>query len=79
MYLRQLTVVAPHIKVYSNLSPTMLYYKDDGDVGLTVGKDAAYYHPRAAHVFWTQEVQPFGYAGVTALFACMERALEGGI
>ena len=79
VYLRQLTVVAPHIKVYSNLSPTMLYYKDDGDVGLTVGKDAAYYHPRAAHVFWTQEVQPFGYAGVTTLFACMERALEGGI
>ena len=79
VYLRQLTVVAPYIKVYSNLSPTMLYYKDDGDVGLTVGKDAAYYHPRAAHVFWTQEVQPFGYAGVTALFACMERALEGGI
>ena len=44
---------------------------------LTIGKDAAYYHPRSAHVFWNEEVQPFGYDGVTALLHQIREALEG--
>ena len=75
--LRQLAETNKSIKVYSNLSPTMLYYADDGTVDLAIGKDAAYYHPKAAHVFWNQEIQPFGHRGVTTLFHEMIRAMEG--
>ena len=46
-------------------------------VDLAIGKDAAYYHPKAAHVFWNQEIQPFGHRGVTTLFHEMTRAMEG--
>ena len=75
--LRQLAETNGSIKVYSNLSPTMLYYADDETVDLAIGKDAAYYHPKAAHVFWNQEIQPFGYRGVTTLFHEMTKAMEG--
>ena len=75
--LRQLAETNGSIKVYSNLSPTMLYYADDETVDLAIGKDAAYYHPKAAHVFWNQEIQPFGHRGVTTLFHEMTRAMEG--
>ena len=75
--LRQLAETNGSIKVYSNLSPTMLYYADDETVDLAIGKDAAYYHPKAAHVFWNQEIQPFGHRGVTTLFREMTRAMEG--
>lgn len=78
VYLNQLAVLSPDTQVYSNLSPSMLYYEgNEHPVDLTIGKDAAYYHPRSAHVFWNEEVQPFGYDGVTALLHQIREALEG--
>ncbi len=79
-YLKALSKVNPEIRVYCNQDPSMLYYgeQDEHDcVDLTIGKDAAYYHPQAAHVNWNQDEQPFGYAGAAALYAEMERALDG--
>ena len=59
----------------SNLSPSMLYYEPDAAVTATIGKDAAYYHPDAARVLWTEERQPFGYAGVTKLFRSLQKVM----
>jgi nitrogenase molybdenum-cofactor synthesis protein NifE len=78
VYLNQLAVLSPDTQVFSNLSPSMLYYEgNEHPVDLTIGKDAAYYHPHSAHVFWNEEVQPFGYDGVTALLHQIREALEG--
>ena len=81
VFLKQLAALSPDTRVFSNISPSMLYYKDTGNhIHVTLGKDAAYYHPRAIHVLWTEEEQPFGYAGVTKLFKKLQEALdtEGG-
>lgn len=77
-YIKKLAVLSPETKIYSNLSPSMLFY-DAGraKVDVAVGKDAAYYHPECAGVLWSEERQPFGYEGVRALFGTMDRAMEG--
>ena len=78
VYLRHLQKLSPDTRVYSNLSPSMLYY--DGSrhpVDITIGKDAAYYHDDSAHVFWDEEIQPFGYAGVLALLRKLDAAWKG--
>lgn len=78
VYVRHLAELSPHTLVYSNLSPTMMYYEgSDHPVDLTIGKDAMYYHPDSAQVFWDEEIQPFGYDGVIALLQAIETALEG--
>lgn len=76
-YIRKIARISPATRIYSNLSPTMLFY-DAGKakVDIAVGKDAVYYHPECAHVLWSEERQPFGYEGVRALIATLTRALE---
>lgn len=76
VYIRHLAKLSPETKVYTNLNPTMLYYDcSQMDVDLTIGKDAIYYHPDAASVKWNEDVQPFGFRGVKALFDEMDAAL----
>ena len=49
VYLRHLAQLSPDTQVYSNLSPSMLYYRgQDHPVDVTIGKDAAYYHEQLA-------------------------------
>ena len=77
VYLRHLAQWSPDTEVYSNLSPTMLYYEGASHpVDLTIGKDAAWYHGTAAHVNWDDDIQPFGYAGVLSLLRRIGSALE---
>jgi nitrogenase molybdenum-cofactor synthesis protein NifE len=77
VYIRRLAEISPETKVYTNLSPTMMYYDcSNAEVSLTIGKDAEYYHPDCPNVPWNEEKQPFGYAGVTALFTQMREALD---
>lgn len=75
-YLRRLSQISPDTKVYSSQDPSMLSYEaQEGGRYLTIGKDAAYYHPRAAHVHWNSDLQPYGYAGVCALVRELEAAV----
>lgn len=75
-YLKKIARLSPRTKIYSNLSPTMLCYDESGsDAEAAVGADAVYYHPRLPGVGWNGERQPFGYAGVRALFGALDRAL----
>lgn len=74
-YIRRLSVLSPDTKVYTNLSPTMLYYNCAAEeVDLTIGQDARYYHPSVPNVPWNQDLQPFGYQGLTSLLTAMDQA-----
>lgn len=76
-YVKKIAKLSSQTKIYSNLSPTMLNYNvKDSDVNAVIGKDAGFYHPDCPGVDWNEERQPFGYAGVTALFEALEEALN---
>lgn len=76
VFLERLAELSPDTKVFSNLEPTMLYYDcSEAAVDVTIGKDAGYYHPGCPNLAWNQDVQPFGYAGVTALYRALEQTL----
>lgn len=76
IYIRHLAEKCPNARVYTNLSPTMLYYDcSQSEADITIGKDAGYYHPDCPNVAWNDEEQPFGYEGVIRLFQQMEAAL----
>ena len=70
-YLKQLAQISPETKIYSNLHPTMIYYKEaavpEGETLVALGKDAGYYHPGAVCVPWNSDTQPYGYDGVKRL------------
>lgn len=69
IYIRKIAELSPETKIYTNLSPTMLYYDcGESPVDITIGKDAQYYHPGCPNVAWNQERQPFGYSGLRHLF-----------
>lgn len=76
-YIAGIARLSPRTRIYSNLSPAMLSYETgDADADAAIGRDAVYYHPRCAGVVWDGERQPFGYAGVRALFEALGAALD---
>ncbi len=74
-YLQFLAEKSPETRVLSNMEPTMLYYDSSTcPCDVTLGKDAAFYQPQAKHVRFSEDEQPYGYAGIRRL---MEEILEG--
>ena len=72
VFVRRLAEMSPQTRVYSNMEPTMIHYDASGcPVDVALGKDAAWYHPAAAHLDWNSDVQPYGDAGVKALFEAL--------
>ena len=77
VYIRRISELSPDTQIYSNLSPTMLYYDISANAAdLTIGKDAAYYHPGVPNVAWNDEIQPFGYRGLVHLLEKIDTALR---
>lgn len=69
IYIRKIAELSPDTEIMSNLDPGMLYYENDGlKTDITIGKDAAYYHPESRHLNWNGDTQPFGFSGVRRLF-----------
>ena len=66
-YIRMLAKVSPDTEVYTGISPTMLNYREDLKANLTIGNDIGGYFPEAAHLDFNDEVQPFGFRGLTEL------------
>lgn len=66
-FLKKLAELSPETKIYSNLSPTMLHYKEE-KVDVYIGADCEYYHPETPGIDWCDDSQPFGYDGVIKLF-----------
>ncbi len=75
IYIRRIAEISPETRIYTNLSPTMLFYDcAGGEDVITLGKDAGYYHPDGVNVPWNDEQQPFGYRGLTRLFERLAEA-----
>ena len=82
VYIKKIAELSPQTRIYTNLSPSMMYYDcSEAPADMTIGADAAYYQPDAVNVPWNQEVQPFGYAAVRHLFRQLyeAREMEDGI
>lgn len=80
IYIRKIAELSPETRIYTNLSPSMMYYDCSGTTAdVTIGADAAYYQPDAPNVPWNQEIQPFGYAAVIHLFHQLYEAREGEV
>lgn len=77
-FIRKIAQLSPDTRVYSNLSPSMLYYRDNGGeaADLFIGRDAAYYHPGRPAVEWIQETVPFGFSAIRSLIASLEQKLR---
>ena len=43
---------------------------------MTIGQDAAYYHPESRHVLWNEEHKPLGFRGLEGLAKVLSEALE---
>ncbi len=77
----RIAALSPDTRIYSSLSPTMLFYGQGGQgegcrADLALGQDARFYHPRLPGTDWCPPRQPFGYAGLCALLDEMEAALR---
>ena len=46
--------------------------------GITIGRDAGWYHPELPNVQWISDIQPYGYGAVTDLFRALKAAMEEG-
>ena len=84
-YIRHLSDLSPETRVYSNLSPSMLLYKEntDGDADnegtlhIALGRDAGWYHPDYPCLLWGQDIQPFGFMGVCRFFEALSETVQG--
>lgn len=77
VYVQRLSELAPELRVYSNLEPTMLNYDcSEAHADVTIGKDAGYYHPGCPNLQWNEDIQPFGYAGLRKLLDGLTRVLS---
>ena len=78
-FITKIAEISPDTRFYTSISPTMMNYKLEGEVDITIGKDAAWYYPEAASVPFFSDVQPFGYKGLMRLLAEMEDALSANM
>lgn len=74
-YIRRIASYSPGTRLYTSISPTMMLYRCEGKVDVTLGKDAAFYYPDAANVPFFSDIQPFGYTGLIRLLREMEDVL----
>lgn len=76
-YIKALSRISPDTRVFCNNEPTMLYYDSSkAQADLTLGKDAAFYHPGVRHIDFNEDIQPFGYQGVQKLLNAIKEALS---
>jgi nitrogenase molybdenum-cofactor synthesis protein NifE len=74
-WIERIAKLSPGTRIYSNLEPSMLYYKAAVRPDITVGADAAYYHPGVPNLRWNDEAQPFGFAGLRRFYEGVAAAL----
>lgn len=76
-FINKIAKLSENTKIYSNLSPTMLFYNEkDFKADIVIGKDAMYYHPSCKGIGFNTEIQPFGYKGLQLLFKTLTKELE---
>lgn len=76
-FINKIAKLSKSTKIYSNLSPSMLFYDEtDFKADIVIGKDAMYYHPSCKGIGFNTEIQPFGYKGLQLLFKELSIELE---
>lgn len=75
-FIKRLASLYPEVPVYTGISPSMINYENDVRAELAIGKDGALYCPAAAPVEWNQELQPFGYTGLSGLLSKIREVLS---
>ena len=77
IYIQYLADLAPDLKIFSNLEPTMIYYDcSEAHADVTIGKDAGYYHAGCPNLPWNSDRQPYGYQAVWSLFEALDQLLS---
>lgn len=76
IFVRKIAELSPDTKIFSNLSPTMIFYEENCKPDVVIGSDAVYYHPETPGVHFNEETQPFGYRGVELLFGKLNKAIS---
>lgn len=78
-FIKKIAALAPGIRIYSNLSPSMLHYNAaQSGATIALGRDARYYHPQLKGIDWLGGEERFGYAMVEELFRALSALYEGG-
>ncbi len=78
IYIQRIAGFSPDTRICSNLSPTMVNYNcGECAADLSIGQDAACYHPDCPNVPWNAENKPFGYAGLRDLFGELTQVMAG--
>ena len=76
-YISALAKFSPETKIYSNLSPSMMFYEEGAAAcDVTLGRDAYWYHRELPNVQWNSERQPFGFSGALRLAHEIAAALK---
>ena len=78
LYIQQLACLSPDTRLYTGISPTMALYRPEGGADLTIGRDAAWYYPKAPNLPFCSDRQSFGYRGLVKLLRGMREELESG-
>ena len=79
VWIKKIAEISPGTRISSNLSPMMMLYRDNEvPCDVFIGQDAGYYHPGIPGIRWNGEEQPFGYAGIKALFNELDSVLRAG-
>ena len=78
LYIKQLASLSPDTRLYTGISPTMALYRPEGGADLTIGRDAAWYYPKAPNLPFCSDRQSFGYRGLVKLLRGMREELESG-
>ncbi len=73
LYIKKIAALSPETRIFSNLSPSMLFTDTPAQADITIGRDAAYYSPNLPNLPWTAERQPFGFRAVRDLFQELSR------
>jgi len=77
VYIKRLNEIAPDIKIFCNLEPTMLNYASSSSgADLSIGKDAAFYLPDVPNIPWNSDIVPFGFSAVKDLFGEIAKEAE---
>ncbi|MBQ7618140.1 MAG: hypothetical protein IJS50_04630, partial [Desulfovibrio sp.] len=74
--LKALAKLSPKTRIYSNLSPSMLFFKENTNVTFAIASDACHYYPHCPGIPFAEQSQPFGYQGLTSLILQIKAALK---
>ncbi len=77
-YIKKIAALSPDTRIYADLDLGMLRFTESSatSIDIALGMDACYYNPKAIHVPWNTNIQPFGFLGIEAFYHSLRSAIE---